>query len=321
MVRRFLIACLATLPLACAASPSSSTAVADAAGLGAADATTADSSGADAAPDVAAPGPGAPTPYAGTCPGVVDGGDNVISSAGFNRHYRVYLPPDPTGAPLVFLWHGLGDTAKNFATSLKATKLAEKYGVIAVVPAACSENPANIDCEPGLLTWDSDGSHSEDAQLFDDVLACLDQAYSIDRQRVYTAGFSAGALWSTWLLMHRADRLAAAVVFSGGVKDGMIPYVTPAYKLPVLVAWGGDIDTYANGIIDFFDTSADLRKDLRKDGHFVLACNHGLGHTVPPGGLQFGLEFLLAHTWKDGSSPFATGPLPAVFPDYCTVDP
>jgi hypothetical protein len=89
----------------------------------------------------------------------------------------------------------------------------------------------------------------------------------------------------------------------------------------VLVAWGGQTDQFGGGIINFFDTSAELRKDLRKDGHFVLACNHGLGHTVPPGGPQFGLEFLLAHTWKDGSSPLANGPLPAVFPNYCTVDP
>ena len=39
--------------------------------------------------------------------------------------------------------------------------------------------------------------------------------------RIYTTGFSAGGLWSTWLVMHRSHRIAAAAVFSGGV-GGML---------------------------------------------------------------------------------------------------
>lgn len=321
MVRRFLFACLALGSVACESTSAVTTGAlsADAAG---ADAV---SSGQDAQVDVPPADvpppeqPAAPTPYAGECPAFVSG-NNTIESAGFKRSFKLYLPAEPNGAPVVFLWHGLGDSASNFASAIGAKNIATKYGVIAVVPASCAESPTTKGCDPGLFTWASDGSKDADVRLFDDVAACLDQTYGTDRKRIYTAGFSAGALWTSWLLMHRADRLAAAVVFSGGVMDA-IPYVHPTYKLPVLVAWGGEQDQFGNGLVEFAVTSKALREGLRKDGHFVLACNHGMGHTIPQNGDKFALTFLLAHSWKDGSSPYATGALPAAFPSYCTPEP
>ncbi len=327
MVRRFLFTCLALSCFACESTPAVTTSGALSADASGADASGADSGSAGADTQVDVPPadvpppelPAAPVPYAGECPAFVSG-NNTIESAGFKRSFKLYLPAEPTGAPVLFLWHGLGDNASHFATSSGAKGLATKYGIITIVPAACAESSATKGCDPGLFTWASDGSKDADVRFFDDVTACLDQNYATDRKRIYTAGFSAGALWSTWLLMHRADRLAAAVVFSGGVMDA-IPYVQPAYKLPVLVAWGGEQDQFGGGLVKFAETSAELRAGLRKDGHYVLACDHGLGHTVPADGLKFGLTFLLAHSWKDGSSPYTTEALPAVFPKYCTPDP
>jgi dienelactone hydrolase len=276
---------------------------------------------ADAAPAEVAQAtdlPGAPTPYEGTCP-ELGAGWNYIQSGGFQRKFRVFLPETPAGAPVLFAWHGLGDSAPNFAKGMGAEQMAKNLGIVVVVPESCGATSGASGCDPGLFTWGWNAKPDSDARLFDDLLACLDQTQQIDRHRIYTVGFSAGALWTTWLLMHRAERLAAAVVFSGGVND-LLPYERPAYKLPVLLAWGGETDLFANGIIDFAAATTLFSKGLRQDGHFVVGCNHDSGHTVPFNGPKYAMSFLLAHEWKDGGSPLATSGLVG-FPDYCHVEP
>jgi len=310
---------------------------ASAGSAGAADAIAAEDTqvAADAAAEVAAdtavadvklePKPSVPKAYAGTCPDFV-AGKLEIESAGYKRRAYVSLPDEPNGAPVVFLWHGLGDTAANMKDAFGADALAKKTGAVVITPDSCCNAPGapsngKANCCVLMTGWGfTDDSPKGDAQLFDDLLSCADSTLKVDRTRVYTTGFSAGALWSTWLLMHRADYLAAAVLFSGGVND-FVPYLKPTYKLPVLSAWGGDSDIFMNGLIDFQASSADLRKNLRKDGHFVVGCNHGGGHTVPGGGPKFAFDFLLQHVWKDGASPLQAGGLPATFPKYCSVDP
>jgi hypothetical protein len=85
----------------------------------------------------------------------------------------------------------------------------------------------------------------------------------------------------------------------------------------VLLAWGGTADVYM-GVVDFQEMSLAFSDSLRADGHFVAECNHGMGHTIPPGGTTWGHRWLFAHEWGDEGSPFAQG-LPAEFPEYCTI--
>ncbi len=320
-VLRIRFVAIAWLLASCAANSGTSGSVTDSAVTADAqsDASTADTGAADTAVDTGTSGPAAPIQVAG-CPNLQTG-RIAIQAGGFTRHVRVFPPADPVGKPVIFLWHGLGDTASNFSAGFSAKTRAVASDVTIIVPEACYQEDAVPGCTPGLFTWSSTGNSDPDAALFDTTLACLDQQWQIDRSRVYTIGFSAGALWSTWLLMHRSDYLAAAVTFSGGIIDNVLPYLAPTYNLPVLTAWGGDTDQFANGLVDFNQATATLRADLRKDGHFVLACNHGLGHTVPPQGPDFALKFVLNHAWKDGVSPYATAGLGSDFPKYCAIEP
>jgi len=265
------------------------------------------------------PQPAAPKKYSGgACPTLV-GGKNTLKMGGLMRSVELFLPPHPApGASVVFVWHGNGDTPKNIAMFFGADTLTKENNLIMVSPySCCDEN--HTDCCDMTTTWNF-GKYSKndkDLAVFDDVLSCLEQQGDIDNTRVYTIGFSAGALWSTYLVLHRAEYLAAAGVFSGGT--GMvIPYSKPGYPVPALLAWGGTKDTYMNMIM--FDTMMNEFSDkLAADGHFVIECNHGLGHTVPYGVTPWLSKFLLAHAWKDGSSPFAQTGLGDDFPDYCLI--
>ena len=153
-----------------------------------------------------------------------------------------------------------------------------------------------------------------DETLFDDVLACLDQQYELDNRKVYAAGFSAGALWTTHLLLTRADYLAAIGIFSGGTSS-LNPYATPLYDTAALLTVGGQDDRASS--YDFAAGTADLSSRLVTDGHPVIVCDHCLGHTLPAGFHAWTWPFLAAHAFGDPSGYAGGGDPSGALPSYC----
>ena len=265
-------------------------------------------------------GPPEPPGYSGrSCP-TFAAGTNTFESDGRTRKFELYLPGEPKDAPLLFVWHGVGDTPTNAAAGFGASSVTAGRGGIVVAPYDCCGS-GNAECCNQLFVWTyADTSSTQpDMTLFDDLLSCLHRQFDYDEQRVYSTSFSAGSLWTTHLLMHRAEYLAAVAIFSGGVGQNIQSYHTPARKVPALLAWGGTNDTYAMGYVKFYELMANLMAALLADGHFVVACDHGLGHTVPWGCTPWIHEFLFAHTWSTGTSPFAAAGLSDLYPDYCEI--
>ena len=264
--------------------------------------------------DPAMPGPPALKAYSGgQCPNLAAGSQN-IQSAGQNRRVAINLPPNPAGAGVAFLWHGLGDSPENFSAAVGAAGVANQHNIITVAPEAIEV------LVPGMpATWGLLGAPGNDLSLFDDTLACLEAQYDIDERRVFVMGFSAGALWSSLLVIQRSEYLTAATLFSGGSSaTGMVSvdYSKPGHTLPVLLTWGGDTDTWGGGMLNFKIGSTDLFEKLLADGHPAVGCDHGGGHTVPYGGTNWGWAFLFAHEYADGESPY-WGYAGTDYPDYC----
>lgn len=254
--------------------------------------------------------PQPPTPYAysgGTCP-KLHGGSNKIFSWNGDRAVNIFLPTKLDNPGLLFAWHGLGDTMQNFGNAIGAATLANKLNVIVVVPQS-----------KGSVTgwgWTSDNTALADSTLFDDLLTCVDAQWDIDNFRVMTTGFSAGALWSSYLVIKRSTFLATALIWSGGTGPKAYDYKKPKRQIPVLLAWGGKED---NAFLSFDETTNHMATNLRKDGHIVITCNHNLKHTIPFDGLNWGLKFLEQHRWDTlTKTPFANGDLSA-FPSYCSI--
>ncbi len=258
----------------------------------------------DPEPEPDLPAPTAPPAFSeGICPGF-EAGVNKFDSAGQARNVQFFWPDDSIeNPPVLFVWHALGGNATMFANLFQAQKVADDYGAVVVVPESC--------CNP-----QSEWEPSVDSILFDDVLFCLDEQRGVDLRRVYTTGFSAGGLWSTWLTVNRADMLAAAVIFSGGVA-AWLPYKKPAYNLPVVLVDGGPTDLYG-GFVNFDQMMATLSDNLVEDGHVVIDCDHGGGHTLPAGADQWGYTFLFDHSYGDGSSPYSDG-LDDTWPSWCEL--
>jgi poly(3-hydroxybutyrate) depolymerase len=262
------------------------------------------------------PEPAAPVAYSGgACPEIVDGANTGFTSAGAARKFQVRLPKDPTGAGVVFLWHGNGDTMSNFARAMGEDELGRLLHAIVVTP---EKYVAPGDTFGAMLDWGAPPRVPDtDAALFDDVLSCLDAQFGVDRRRVFSVGFSAGALWTSWLIGHRADHLAAAVVFSGGTDGdlGVNPYATPAWDIPVLFTEGGASDQV---VVNFHDMVNNQASQLRRDGSTAIVCSHTQGHTPPTGFRDWSWPFLDAHRYGLEPSPYADGQDPSgELPDTC----
>ena len=168
------------------------------------------------------------------------------------------------------------------------------------------------------MTWNYIGGGGNDLALFEDIRNCAARSFDLDLSRVWSTGFSFGALWTTFLTLKASDVLAGTVTFSGGTGDSIgLSYTTPFEPIPVLAAWGGAADGFDSSFfqIDFADITAEFTDNLEADGHTVVRCDHGLGHTMPPEWSRILENFLLAESFG-APSPHAAHDL-GDLPDYC----
>jgi poly(3-hydroxybutyrate) depolymerase len=268
---------------------------------------TADSDDTDV--EVAAPQPAELAPLSsGECPDLSDSGSSTLMSNGIERTVQIFFPAQvKPGLPVLYVWHPLGANATQMARWLDLEAFASENDVIVVVPESDDNN---------LFDWGFRTDGLDDLTLFDDVRTCLSQELEVDLSRVYATGFSAGALWTTFLAVHRGNALAAVMVMSGGT-DPVVSYLpTNGEHYPTLLMWGGDDDTWGNSYfhVDFADTTDAYRGELLADGHFVTMCNHGLGHDIPAYGRAAAANWLLSHRYGE-ASPWVSRDPTEISPD------
>ncbi|MDO9280647.1 MAG: hypothetical protein Q7U06_01995 [Pseudomonadota bacterium] len=246
----------------------------------------------------------------GDCPTIDGAGDIDLVSNGKDRTAKLLLPEGgAAGKPVVFVWYPLGGSASYMINALSLREYVDTVDAVVVVPTAG---------EGELFEWNFTAAveANDDLVLFDDLRTCLYEQLDIDLGRVSAMGFSAGALWTSFLAVHRGDTLSTILPFSGGT-DPIIAYESPAGPFPALLPFGGANDLYGGGVVDFQETTTNFATDLTADGHFVITCNHEGGHTIPPEGRDMMDAWLTVHTFGE-PSPFLNGDLSA-FPDYCSV--
>ena len=256
-------------------------------------------SGDDTAEETGLP-PLPPAYTGGVCPDF-SGDEVTFESLGLERTVLMLWPEEPQGAPLVYAWHWLDyatpahDKAEQAITYFELSKLADQ-GYIVVVPTSHEDQ---------LLEWGyfQEADDSSDLALFDDTLSCLNEQYSIDRKRVYSTGFSAGALFTTRLGMKRSQYLAAIAPMSGGTEPFQ-PYVTPEQDIAVMATWGGPQDLFSG--LSFEDATLELAEKAAEDGSFVALCEHQGGHTLPSVRVDHARDFFAVHSWGE-PSPWADG--------------
>jgi polyhydroxybutyrate depolymerase len=147
---------------------------------------------------------------------------------GTKRQAIVYSPAKISGkAPLVFSFHGHGDTAANF----------EGVGLQDAWPEAVVVYPQGLasprDGEPG---WQNEPGldGDRDLKLVDQAIAELHKTFPIDDSRIYATGFSNGARFSYLLWAVRPKVFAAF----GPVAGMLAPSLTLNEPKPVVHVGG-----------------------------------------------------------------------------------
>ena len=174
---------------------------------------------------------------------------------------------------------------------------------------------------------------SIEVDLFDGVLACLEQQYGVDEERVHSMGFSLGSILSDLLGTMRGDQMASIATYSGGYWSnpenvaGLIGTVAswPLHltdnKYPQLFVHGGPMDTFGVAGVVELDFSAYAVADvafLNTKGHDTILCEHAGGHTVPSAmGPSTFFEFFRDHPRGTVNSPYSNG-LPSSYSSGCS---
>lgn len=249
------------------------------------------------------------TPMAAAdCPALVAGTNSGFVSAGVERSFDIVVPSAYDAGqdwPVVFVFHGYGGAGSDMLGSMGGQTAADEQGVILIAPDAADRGGENA--------WDvfNDTSSNLDLMLVHDLVTCAGESWSVDPDRIYATGMSNGGLFTTLLLAQRSDLLASAAPFSGGLLGTMAADFRP---LPVLVTWGGASDDAYQ--VDFNETNLELIDTLTGLGSFVVACDHGTGHSLDSAWWPYAFEFLLAHPMGVDPEPYADG-LPETFPEWC----
>ena len=142
-----------------------------------------------------------------------------------SRDYRLYVPRGYVKGkpmPLVVMLHGCKQDPESFAAGTRMNRLADEYGFLVLYPRQ-SVLANGYSCwnwfDPSTQT--RGGEAAIVMAMVDDVRA----RYSVDAERIYVAGISAGGAFAAILASCYADVFAAAAVHSGfpyGVADNPI---------------------------------------------------------------------------------------------------
>ena len=162
----------------------------------------------------------------------------TVNVRGVPRNYRLVVPKSIKGSaklPILFVYHGLGETPEQMAQDSRLNQLAAEKHCIVVYPqgrrlswpvVVPENNPDYLDAE---------------LEFFDTLLKKLAADYPVDLKRVYALGMSQGGTFVSLLASKRSDRLAAIVSHSAWLPESLAKHgIHAQYKLPAMFIAGTD---------------------------------------------------------------------------------
>jgi polyhydroxybutyrate depolymerase len=157
-----------------------------------------------------------------------------ISFGGQSRSFIVYAPASyipGNPVPLVFVLHGLTQTGQAIMNVSNFNSVADTANFILVYPDGIS-NAWNINANlPGASTADDIG-------FIEALIDTISANYTIDQNRIYSCGFSAGGFMSHMLACKSSRCFAAIASVAGTMTDSVYNSCAPIFNLPILQIHG-----------------------------------------------------------------------------------
>lgn len=259
----------------------------------------------------------------------IKAGASTVVVNGTMRSFNVQLPSNTSEMALLFLWHGWNQETATFTNEVVYDVPAGKW--VPFDPNAFQMplmivSPVDTGLLPPIgLDWDI-ASGAADFPLFEGMLQCIQDQFNIDDTRIYSFGFSAGAVFTN-LLSAKYPHLFAATISESGAwfndmnqwSDVSIPAITwtwPAFNAAdggnVLLTHGGPND-FAT-VISLESANQKALPYLKANGRTVTECVHDFGHTLAPDLTQ---SMLYDYMW---SHQLGGGPLTGLVPSFPTPE-
>ena len=279
------------------------------------------------------------------CKPIVNGTNSVVVN-GKTRKFEVRLPANlSTKAAILFQWHGFLQPSADFMNTIvydPGASAWKPFDPNAFNIPLISIAPVDVNLIPVWgLDWDI-VSGAKDFPFFEAMLTCVEQQLAVDTTRVYSFGFSAGAVFTN-LLAAAYPHLFAATISESGVwfndkaewSEIIVPLIGTTFmkwQWPAIAAADGGAVLMTHGGGNDFATVISLESSARKaldylyaGGRDVTECTHQFGHTLEPDLTQkMYYQYLWAH--QLGTRPMTLAPgLPTaqnpVFDTRCNFRP
>ena len=178
-----------------------------------------------------------------------DGSDTIINSEqnirtlvhdGEVREYILYIPNSYDGTsevPLLFNFHGFDGDMSKYISYADMRSLADSENYILVYPQGTLIE--------GFSHWNAaldspdNKSDADDLGFTEALISKLSSEYMIDLERIYTCGYSNGAMFSYALACYKSDLIAAMGSVSGAMLD---TNCTSSHPMPVIIIHGTSDD-------------------------------------------------------------------------------
>lgn len=166
-------------------------------------------------------------------PGEVTAGGAVVARVmhynGNDYPFAVYVPStyaSGTALPALLLVHGAGGNGPNFLENWRT--FAESKGIILVAPT--------LD--------ESAEAETQVPQVFPRIMDAVQSEWSVDPQRRYLFGYSAGGYFVYDAALLNSDYFAAAGVFAAVIQPDYDGIVSEAKRKTAIAIYIGDSDPY-----------------------------------------------------------------------------
>jgi polyhydroxybutyrate depolymerase len=148
----------------------------------------------------------------------------TITSGGIERNFLLHLPSEMPAAnlPVILAYHGMWSSPEELQYVSDFNALADEYGFIVLYPRSLMIGDnlqwnVYIDDQPGHGGVPEPHVAPDDVQFTRDMIAYLSDNFSIDRSRVFAAGFSNGGNMTYALSMLASDAIAAIAPVAGNL--------------------------------------------------------------------------------------------------------
>lgn len=157
-----------------------------------------------------------------------------------DRSYRIDLPAQPDGAPVIVALHGGGGSADQFARSSRLSRPANRQGYAVIYPEGTGRAGT---WNGGYCCGSAQRQGVDDLAFLDAVVADAARRFGLDGGRVYATGMSNGSIMAETWAARRPGRLRAVAGVAGtmdtartrvaapvpllhihGTQDDMVPY-------------------------------------------------------------------------------------------------